>query len=110
MNVVHERARKEGAIGSSLETAVTLVLPSSHPALQHLQRLAASGDLCDVLNASQVHLRVEEVVASATAASPAAESESVTWGHCSCQAAESKDAKPVFVYQATSVAKGGAIR
>ena len=70
VNIVNERARKEGAIGSGLQSRLTLTVPPAHPVLPHLHALAACGDLCDVLGASQVTV-VEGVAATAATAATA---------------------------------------
>ena len=54
VNVLMEAARKDSAIGSSLEAGVTLRLPVGHPALHYLRQLADAGDLVDVLSCSSV--------------------------------------------------------
>ncbi len=67
---MNERARKEGAIGSGLQSRLTLTVPPAHPLLPHLHALAACGDLCDVLGASQVTV-VEGLAATAAATTAA---------------------------------------
>jgi hypothetical protein len=99
VNVVNERARQEGAIGSSLETQVVVTVPHSHPLLPHLHALQQCGDLRDVLSTSQVTVLTDDaVVAEAAAAAaaaavampaptpgqaPAAGGSSLAWSHCS---------------------------
>lgn len=54
MNILTEAARKDGAIGSSLEACVDINVPFKHSLVPHLQALSDSGDLSDALSVSAV--------------------------------------------------------
>jgi isoleucyl-tRNA synthetase len=54
VNAVAETARKDGAIGSSLEASVVLGLSGNPPVHAYLEDLRAHNDLTDVLSCSQV--------------------------------------------------------
>ena len=99
---MNERARREGAIGSSLETAITIIAPAHHPALPHLQALLSSGDLADVLNVSQVHVKVDDSVASEFGS----ESDPLQWGPCTASSNDSSPAQTTFSYAAVAPVKG----
>jgi hypothetical protein len=110
---VNERARKEGAIGSSLETQVTVTVPSTHPSLAVISRFMSSSDASDVLSASQVTLKVVDGEDATRLGNSSPDVPSpLHWQHCCAGNGKGVDAGSIavsvpFSYSATVGLKNG---